>query len=67
MGFPRHEYWSGLPFPFPGARPDSGPEPASAILAGLISAKGILWTPEKPRKQERINKVVSSGMSLEQA
>ena len=24
MGFPRQEYWSGLPFPFPGDIPDPG-------------------------------------------
>ena len=24
VGFPRQEYWSGLPFPFPGDLPDSG-------------------------------------------
>ena len=34
MGFPRHEYWSGLPFPPPGHLPDPGTEPASPALAG---------------------------------
>ena len=24
MGFPRHEYWTGLPFPLPGDLPDPG-------------------------------------------
>ena len=28
MGFPRREYWSGLPFPSPGDVPDPGIEPA---------------------------------------
>ena len=28
----RQEYWSGLPFPFPGDLPDSGIEPRSPIL-----------------------------------
>ena len=27
MGFPRQEYWSGLPFPPPGDLPDPGTEP----------------------------------------
>ena len=27
MGFPRQEYWSGLPFPFPGDLSDPGIEP----------------------------------------
>ena len=29
MGFPRQEYWSGLPFPSPGDLPDLGTEPVS--------------------------------------
>ena len=29
MGFPRQEYWSGLPFPSPGKLPDPGNEPKS--------------------------------------
>ena len=31
MGFPRQEYWSGLPFPSPGDLPDAGIEPASHV------------------------------------
>jgi len=34
MGFPRQEYWSGLPFPSPGDLPDSGIKPDSPALAG---------------------------------
>ena len=33
MGFPRHEYWNGLPFPFPGYLPDPGIKPMSPALA----------------------------------
>ena len=32
MGFPRQEYWSGLPFPSPGDLPDPGIEPVSSAL-----------------------------------
>ena len=32
MGFPRQEYWSGLPFPFPGDLPDPGIKPSSLAL-----------------------------------
>ena len=32
MGFPRQEYWSGLPFPSPGDLLDPGIEPASPAL-----------------------------------
>ena len=42
MGFPRQEYWSGLPFPSPGDLPDSGIEPAS--LASPVLAGGFCTT-----------------------
>ena len=32
MGFPRQEYWSGLPFPSPGDLPSPGLEPGSSAL-----------------------------------
>ena len=32
MGFPRQEYWSGLPFPSPGDLPNSGIESMSPVL-----------------------------------
>ena len=32
MGFPRPEYWSGLPFPPPGDLPNPGIEPMSPAL-----------------------------------
>ena len=32
MGFPRQEYWSGLPFPSLGDLPDSGIKPRSPVL-----------------------------------
>ena len=34
VGFPRQEYWSGLPFPPPQDFPDSGFEPMSPAVAG---------------------------------
>ena len=34
MGFPRQEYWSGVPFPSPGDLPKPGIEPVSPALAG---------------------------------
>ena len=34
MGFPRQEYWSGLPFPPPRDLPDPGIKPTSPALAG---------------------------------
>ena len=34
MGFPRQEYWSGVPLPSPGDRPDPRIEPESPMLPG---------------------------------
>ena len=34
MGFPRQEYWSGLPFPSPGDLLDPGIEPTSSAMIG---------------------------------
>ena len=34
IGFPRPEYWSGLPFASPGDLPNPGIKPASPVLAG---------------------------------
>ena len=44
VGFPRQEYWNGLPFPSPGGLPDPGIEPESPALAG------DLFTTEPPGK-----------------
>ena len=32
MGFPRQEYWRGLPFPSPGDLPNTGIEPVPPVL-----------------------------------
>ena len=36
IGFPRQEYWTGLPFPPPGDLPDPEAEPVSPALAGVF-------------------------------
>ena len=46
IGFPRQEYWSGLPFPSPGDLPRSGMEPVSPALAGRFYTTK---PPGKPR------------------
>ena len=38
MGFPRKEYWSGLPFPPPGDLPHPGIKPKTPALAGRFFA-----------------------------
>ena len=43
LGFPRQEYWSGVPFPTPGDLPYPGMEPVSLVfpaLAGRFFATG---------------------------
>ena len=44
MEFSRQEFWSGLPFPSPGALPNPGIKPASPTLAGRF------FTTEPPGK-----------------
>ena len=44
VGFPRQEYWSGLPFPTPEDLPSPGIEPTSPALAGAF------FTTELPGK-----------------
>ena len=46
MGFPRQEYWGGLPLLSPGDLPDPGIEPTSpALAAGIFTTE----PPEKPQ------------------
>ena len=45
MEFPRQEYWSRLPFPFPGDLPHLGIKPETPALAGRFSTTA---PPTKP-------------------
>ena len=47
MGFSRQEYWSGLPFPFPGDLPNPGVAPWSPAL----QADSLLSEPPGPRRE----------------
>ena len=49
MGFSRQEYWSGLPFPSPGDRPDPEIKPRSPAL------EADALTSEPPGKPEKFN------------
>ena len=46
-GFPRQEYWSGLPFPPPGDLLDPGIKPVSLVSPALA---GGFFTTEPPGK-----------------
>ena len=51
MGFPRQEYWSGLPFPPPGDLPNPGMEPdsrGSPARAGGFLTTSAPWGLEGP-------------------
>ena len=50
IGFPKKEYWSGLPFPSPGDLPGPGIKPASPALAGQF------FTIEPPEKSYGVMK-----------
>ena len=56
MGFPRQEYWCGLPFPSPGDLPDSGIESVFPALTGRFFTTGpphrvsCTWTYPHNRK-----------------
>ena len=42
MGFPKQEYWSGLPFPSPADLPDPGIKPQSPV-GSLLNCGHILY------------------------
>ena len=46
MGFPRQEYWSGLPFPSAGDLPNPGTKPVSPALPDRV------FTTEPPGKPQ---------------
>ena len=48
LGFSRQEYWSGLPCPAPGDRPDPGTEPASLMSPALAGVFFTTCAPGKP-------------------
>ena len=61
IGFPRQEYWSGLPFPSPGYLPDPGVKPRSAALP----ADSLLSQPPgKPVNTKALGKSKEGGLLL---
>ena len=61
VGFPRQEYWSGLPFPSPGDLPDQGIEPTSLLspeLAGRFFSTSTTW---EVRRDIQFSSVQSLG------
>ena len=58
LGFPRQEYWNGLPYPPSGDLPNPGIEPLSAALAGGF------FTAEPPGKPQERPPLQMEGFSL---
>ena len=50
MGFPREEFWSGFPFPFPGDFPDPWIEATSLVSPALAGGFFTSEPPGKPRQ-----------------
>ena len=48
MGFPRQEYWSGLPFPPPEDLPNPGIKPMSPVAPALVGKFFITEPTGKP-------------------
>ena len=68
MGFPRQEYWSGLPFPFSEDLPNPGAKPESSVLAGwFFTTEVTRETPSHPLAYKitqsiKINQVIFQGL-----
>ena len=58
MGFPRQEYWSGLPVPSPGDLPHPRTEPTSPALAA------VFFTIEPPGKHLLHKQYSTNGLKI---
>ena len=66
MGFSRHEYWNGLPFPSPRDLPDPGIEPGSpALQADDLLSEPLIKFISFCRAKEIINKMKKQPMDWE--
>ena len=59
LGFPRQEYWSGLPLPSLGDLPNQGTEPESPALQ-----VNFFFTTEPPEKESVSHSVMSDSLRL---
>ena len=62
MGFPRQEYWSGLPYPLPGDLPDPGIELPSLLSPALV--EGFFTTEPPGNPKTKISLVKFSALSF---
>jgi len=62
MGFPRQKYWSGLPFPTPGDRPNPGIKPTSPVWqADSITTEPPRMVTPYTLNSRKINKSYNCG------
>ena len=57
MAFSRQEYWSGLPFPYPGDLPDAETDPGSPALQAyffFFKPSELPGKPKTKRSQEKL-------------
>ena len=62
MGFPRQEYWSGLPFPSPGDLSDPGIESRSPVSLALAGGFFTIKGHGKPLSIQFSGSVVSNSL-----
>ena len=58
MGFPRQEYWSGLPFPSPGDLSNPGIEPESPALQADALPSESPWKPQMKKSRNQNSHIV---------
>ena len=69
MGFPRQEYWSGLPFPSPGDLPNPGietPSLASPAFAGRFFTTSATWEAHAAGTESNVEVLASGHWNGEQ-
>ena len=64
MGFPRQEYWSGLPFPPPGDLPDKSIKPISPAAPTLASGFFTTESYGKPTMYLKYRNLSETGTSV---
>ena len=66
MGFPRQEYWRGLPFPSLGALPDPGIKPTSPAFEGRFFSFELSGKPQEVNRGPIMQglKLLERGWSL---
>ena len=65
MGFPKQQYWNGLPFPSPGDLPDSRTEPRSPALQVVSYIAGRVFTTEPPSLNHTFSHISNAPFKIQ--